>query len=85
MNNTMTFSRRLLPLETQNTDAKRCAANKLNLILDAKHKSSYHAEHEQAPIGKARPNPLNAGRGLVDAFGVPRVRCIDQYGHKAAG
>ena len=56
----------------------------LNFFLDAKQESSYHAGHEQAPIGKARPNPLHAGRGLVDAFGLPRVWGLDQYRHKAA-
>ena len=41
---------------------------RLNILLDAKQESSYHAGHEQAPIGKARPNPHHPGRGIVPAF-----------------
>ena len=45
----------------------------------------YSYVYEQDNSRKARPNPHHAGRGIVDAFGVPRVRRIDQYGYKAIG
>jgi IS1 family transposase len=35
----------------------------VNFPRDAKHKSSYHARHEQTTCSQACPNPLDAGRG----------------------
>jgi hypothetical protein len=38
------------------------------ISLDAKQESSNHAGHEQVALRQARPNPLHALRGVVDAL-----------------
>ena len=59
-------------------DAAICLPN----MLDAKHKSSYRVQHEQAPSRQARPNPLHAVRGLLHAVDQPRCGRVDQHRSK---
>ena len=58
----------------------------MNYVLDVKHMISYDMGHEQAARRKARPNPLDAGRGVLHALDLPRGRGLDQYrGQAPAG
>ena len=54
-------------------------------MLDAKHKSSYNVEHEQAPCRHTRPNPRDALRRRFDAVDLAAYGYEHQYGFEALG
>jgi hypothetical protein len=52
----------------------------MNFLIDAMHKSSCHAWHEQTSCIQAFPNPLDALRGVRPSIDLASVRCVDQHG-----
>ena len=61
------------------------AANRSQVrMLDAKHESSYHARHEQAPSRQARSDPRHAVRGGFHALRLAAGGRVHQHGVEAA-